>query len=105
MFYQFEFSNTQPYRKAFFFFPEYVIEDRFYTSLEKRESFECFRDFYFEMDNEGVWVKQVKAIIKSYPQLRQLLERLARDRQVSEEEVEEAQGAVTKASGPKPDHG
>ncbi|KAJ5028130.1 hypothetical protein PSV08DRAFT_190909 [Bipolaris maydis] len=72
-FYQFDFVDQQ--KRAwtnFFFLPERVIPDEFYTTSSKEGDFsgDTFKPYWIAMDSDGAWVKAVYEIIQRTPEPR-----------------------------------
>ncbi|KAL1599743.1 hypothetical protein SLS60_007547 [Paraconiothyrium brasiliense] len=82
----------------FFFLPEKVLPDRFYTTQNVKDSFTdaAFADYWLRMDPEGNWVKDVYAIMQANPEPRRPGDRPLRvtpsKRDEDEDEEEEEEG-------------
>lgn len=89
--------NPSPHFE-FFFLPEEVIPDEFYSTLEKEMSFELEvfykskmgdaagrRGYRIEMDEAGEWVQHVRCIVEAHPTPRSARQRPVRPAAVTEE--------------------
>ena len=64
----------------FFFLPERVLPDEFYTTEELEGDFtrEEFQDYWVEMDEDGLWVQYILDIIARNPEPHQVAPRPVR---------------------------
>lgn len=67
-----EYAKPDQWDTWFFFLPERVLPDRFYTTRETKESFANagFDDYWLRMDPAGEWVQKVCYIIRANPEPR-----------------------------------
>ncbi|USP75476.1 uncharacterized protein yc1106_02750 [Curvularia clavata] len=73
--YQFDYQDRQKLAwTQFFFLPESVLPDEFYTTEAKDASFdrEDFKPYRIALDDSGDWVKEVYNIIQTTPNPRQI---------------------------------
>ncbi|KAG9526325.1 hypothetical protein KCV07_g856, partial [Aureobasidium melanogenum] len=70
LFYEFSFSlgKNRPRRTEFFFLPERVIPDYFYTSESLEQDFDIseFTEFRFHMDEQGEWVHRIQRVVRDH---------------------------------------
>lgn len=99
LFYQFSFSSSYT---QFFFLPESVLPNSFYSDQEREVSFERdeFRPFRVHLDNTGRWIDRILEIIRQHPSPRQTAARPIRS--TAEDPIKQPELTVQPAKQTQP---